>query len=925
MKMAAWMPRAARAVPGAPPLARRESDPRPGRPLTVAGGSPAAGAASFSGPPLRPASPTTFRLLTSPPAWVVLKFGGTSVSSATSWHTISNVVSARLAEGLRPVVVHSALAGVTNLLEALPARALEHRHRPLLAEIHERHEVLASDLGFLPSETIDLFVADRRELRELAEGVALLREATPRTRARILAFGERMSTRLGAAYLQRKGIPAVWVDVREILTSVPGRDASESAAYLSAECDAAPDARAAALLDESGGVPIIQGFVARNPDGETVVLGRGGSDTAAAYIAGKLRADRLEIWTDVPGMFTADPRAVPSARLLRALDYREAQEIATTGSKVLHPRCIPALRDHAVPIHIFSTSTPDLEGTVIRRGAAEGPAQVKAISRKKGILLVSMETVGMWQEVGFLAEAFDVFRRLGLSIDLVSTSETNVTVSLDSEANLLEADALEALNDALGRLCRVSIIRPCAAVSLVGRRIRALLHRLGPALEVFEQQRIHLVTQAASDLNLTFVVDEDQADRLVRLLHAQLIAEAGSPEVFGPSWEQLRAGATPPTPRATRWWEDKRDALLERLGDDSCAYVYDLDTVDARLRALTGLRPVDRVLYAMKANAFGPLLDRVRAAGAGFECVSPGEIARVRERFPDVDPREILFTPNFAPRNEYRDALAADVRTTLDSVEPLRRWPELFEGREIFVRIDPGVGKGHHEKVRTAGVHAKFGVAGFELEELARLAAAGNVRIAGLHAHAGSGILSSEHWAQLARTLADTAKLFPDVRVLDVGGGLGVPEKPAQDPLDLSAVAAGLQEVRDQVPDKEIWIEPGRFVAAEAGVLLARVTQTKGKGDVRYVGIATGMNSLIRPALYGAYHEIVNLTRLEDEPTERVNVVGPICETGDVLGLDRLLPPTREGDVLLIANAGAYGYVMSSRYNLRDPAPERVL
>ena len=857
--------------------------------------------------------------------WIVLKFGGTSVSTAQNWKTISNVVRARIEEGLRPVVVHSALSGVTNVLEVLPARALEGTHHELLAEIEARHDKLAADLGFLPSETVDLLGPDRRELRELTEGVALLREATPRTRARILAFGERLATRIGAAYLRREGLDGQWVDVRDLLVSVQGRDGSEVAGYLSAECDASPDPAAAERLEAVGGIPVTQGFTARNPEGETVVLGRGGSDTAAAYIAGKLEAARLEIWTDVPGMFTADPRAVPSARLLRQLDYREAQEIATTGSKVLHPRCIPALRDHAVPIHIYSTPNPDLEGTVIRRGAAEGPAQVKAISRKKGVVLVSMETVGMWQEVGFLAEAFDVFRQLGISIDLVSTSETNVTVSLDAEANLLEAETLEALTQELGRLCKVSVIRPCAAVSLVGRRIRALLHRLGPALEVFEQQRIHLVTQAASDLNLTVVVDEDQADRLVRLLHAQLIAEAGSPEVFGPSWEQLRPDGPGIPPRVRRWWEDKRQALLDRLGGDPTAYVYDLETVDERLGALTGIEGVDRVLYAMKANAFGPILDRVRAAGVGFECVSPGEIQRVRDRFPDMDPAEILFTPNFAPREEYRDALEAGVRTTLDSVEPLRLWPDLFEGRDIFVRIDPGVGKGHHEKVRTAGTHAKFGIPSFELDELARLADGVGARVVGLHAHAGSGILTPDHWAQLAATLADVGTRFPEVRILDVGGGLGVPEKPAQEPLDLSALAQGLLEVRAAIPDTEIWIEPGRYVVAECGVLLARVNQTKGKGSVRYVGIATGMNSLIRPALYGAYHEIVNLTRLDEEPTQRVNVVGPICETGDVLGLDRLLPPTREGDVILIANAGAYGYAMSSHYNLRDPAPERTL
>lgn len=863
--------------------------------------------------------------MTSRPSWLVLKFGGTSVASAHNWETIADVVRARLDEGFRPVVVHSALAGVTNILEALPTRALEGTHEELLAEIEARHDALAADLGFLPRETIDLLAPDRRELRELAEGVALLREATPRTRARILAFGERMATRIGAAYLSAKGLGGTWVDVRELLTSVEDDDGSESAAYLSAECDSGPDQAAAARLARVDGVPVTQGFTARNPEGETVVLGRGGSDTAAAYLAGKLEAERLEIWTDVPGMFTADPRVVPSARLLRQLDYREAQEIATTGSKVLHPRCIPALRDHAVPIHIYSTPNPETEGTVIRRGAAEGPAQVKAISRKKGVVLISMETVGMWQEVGFLAEAFDVFRKLGISVDLVSTSETNVTVSLDAEANVLEADAMEELTEELGRLCKVSVIRPCAAVSLVGRRIRALLHKLGPALEVFEQQRIHLVTQAASDLNLTVVVDEEQADRLVRLLHAQLIADAGSPEVFGPSWEQLRPGAADLPKRPARWWEEKRDALVARLGDDLCAYVYDLDTVDARLRALKGIEGVDRVLYAMKANAFGPVLDRVRAAGVGFECVSPGEIARVLERFPDLDPSEILFTPNFAPREEYRDALEAGVRTTLDSVEPLRLWPELFEGREIFVRVDPGVGKGHHEKVRTAGTHAKFGVPLFELDELARLTAAAGARVVGLHAHSGSGILTPDHWSELAATLGEVRERFPDVGVIDVGGGLGVPEKLAQNPLDLSALAEGLVEVRGALPGVEIWIEPGRYVVAEAGVLVARVNQTKGKGAVRYVGIATGMNSLIRPALYGAYHEIVNLSRIGEDATQRVNVVGPICETGDVLGLDRLLPPTEAGDVLLIANAGAYGYVMSSRYNLRDPAPERTL
>jgi len=160
------------------------------------------------------------------------------------------------------------------------------------------------------------------------------------------------------------------------------------------------------------------------------------------------------------------------------------------------------------------------------------------------------------------------------------------------------------------------------------------------------------------------------------------------------------------------------------------------------------------------------------------------------------------------------------------------------------------------------------------------------------------------------------------VRVIDVGGGLGVPERPDQAAVDLSRLDTLLQAVRAEHPQLEVWLEPGRYFVAAAGVLLARVTQLKTKGDVRFVGVATGMNSLIRPALYGSYHEIANLTRLEEPATEVVNVVGPICESADVLGHDRLLPVTKEGDVLLIANAGAYGHAMSSHYNLRAPAAE---
>ena len=262
---------------------------------------------------------------------------------------------------------------------------------------------------------------------------------------------------------------------------------------------------------------------------------------------------------------------------------------------------------------------------------------------------------------------------------------------------------------------------------------------------------------------------------------------------------------------------------------------------------------------------------------------------------------------------------------TLDNLHPLNAWPELFRDREIFVRIDTGYGRGHHDKVRTAGVHSKFGVPLFELDELERLVRSAGARVIGLHAHTGSGVFSVDNWKSVGHTLTSLTQRFRDVRYVDLGGGLGVPERLGQQGVVLREFGAMLAAIKASHPQLTIWIEPGRYLVAEGGVLLAQVTQLKGKGEVHYVGVATGMNSLIRPALYGAHHEILNLTRLDDLPTEVVNVVGPICESGDVLGVDRLLPPTQEGDVLLIATAGAYGRAMSSTYNLRAPAEEFLI
>lgn len=853
--------------------------------------------------------------------WVVLKFGGTSVSSLANWRNIAAVVEQRLAAGEAPVVVHSALSKITDSLEVLLQQALAGEQGVTLAAIRARHVDLARELGIDMPQGVERHLAD---LEKIAAGVSLVGEVSDPVRARVMATGELMATELGAAFLNAQGIPTTLVDARGILRAAERRDASDRASLLSATCDFAHDESISRDLAAHGTVVLTQGFIASDEDGHTVLLGRGGSDTSAAYIAAKLAAARLEIWTDVPGMFSANPRAIPSARLLKSLHYDEAQEIATNGAKVLHPRCILPARQAGIPVHVHATQSPDTAGTVISGQPADSGAQVKAIAIRKGITLVSMDSPGMWHQVGFLADAFQIFKRHGLSVDLVSTSETNVTVTLDPQANTLDGSVLDALVEDLSVLCRVKLIGPCASLSLLGRNIRAIIHQLGKAFELFEEQKIYLVSQAANDLNFTFVIDEAQGDRLVAQLHDLLIRATDADPVMGPTWEQLYAPQKPALEEVP-WWRTRRSELLQVLGDRDAAYVYDLAAVEAQARSLAGMGSLSRALYAIKANPHPGVLRRVADAGLSFECVSQAEVERVLATLPGLGRERILFTPNFAPRAEYAWAVAQGVRLTVDNLYVLRSWPELFHDAELFVRIDTGRGHGHHQHVRTAGAHSKFGVPLFELEDLRTAADAAGARVVGLHAHTGSGNFDVPMWLETAEVLAEAAVRLPDVSTLDLGGGLGVPDRSGSPPLDLAALDAALQGFRKAHPRFELWLEPGRYMVAAAGVLLARVTQLKGKGAVRYLGVATGMNSLIRPALYGAHHEIHNLSRLDQQGEHMFTIVGPICETGDVLGRDRLLPPSREGDVLLIANAGAYGRVMSSSYNLRDPAPELTL
>ncbi len=866
----------------------------------------------------------------SPPLpWATLKFGGTSVATADHWERISARIR-ELRGSHRVWIVASALSQVSNRLEAAIDEAL--RSRPdqanqALSALRTQHEDLAAELGLSP-EAMQPVRDLLDELERLMNGIRLTREASPRLRARVLSFGELASTSMGQAALAKMGIPAHRVDARKLLRS-DGRATAEDR-FLNATVHPTTAVGLADDAAEGAGVVITQGFIAGDTQGETVLLGRGGSDISAALFAALTGSEFLEIWTDVHGLFTADPRQVPSARLIRRATYREAQELAAMGAKVLHPRSLAPAAWAKVPIRIKNLSDPDAEGTQIGPGTSAHPA-VLAVVRRQDVSLLTLSTLEMWGAPGFLARTFAPFAELGISVDLVATSQSAVSVTLDHVPGGVRGAAFSELLRRLQAMGQVDVRHRCGVVSIVGRKIRAALHRLGPALAVFREQEVYLVSESSEDLNLSFVVDEERADRLVSDLHAQLVPLQGDEELLGDSWELLRLGSstadtaapTASDDAAPPWWQTKREKLLGLCPRGQARYVYHLATVRDRAESLQREVPViDRFYYAMKANDHEEILQTVVSAGLGLECVSAAEVLRGRALVGDEVP--ILFTPNFCPDSEYETAFSCGAEVTLDSEEDLAQLGSLLNGRAIAVRVDPGSGRGHHDKVRTAGAHAKFGLILDRVEAFVAAAGSLGARVVGLHAHVGSGILNPEAWESTAALFGSLRPSLPELRWVDLGGGLGVPERPGQQPLDLSALNRSLEGLRPSLDGLELRMEPGRFLVSEAGVLLASVTQVRSKGSVRFVGLATGMNSLLRPALYGAWHGIHNLSRPEP-PSGYAHVVGPICETGDILGRDRLLPETQIGDVLVITHAGAYGRVMGSHYNRREPAEEVVL
>jgi aspartate kinase len=445
---------------------------------------------------------------------VVMKFGGTSVADPDAITRLIGIVrqQRQRSNGRAPVVVVSALGGVTDQLVAVARMAEEGESDPAVAALHaliDRHVAVATAITS-ESRTAVLAEVKREldELKSLVHALAVLREVSPRSLDAVLAAGEIVSSRIVAAALADHGVPSVWVDARTVLAT----DAEHTGAApdMIETCERARERVAPA--SGAGSVVVLAGFIGATSNGVTTTLGRGGSDYSAAIFGACLGADEIQIWTDVDGMLTADPRIIPQPRVVPQLTFAEASELAYFGAKVLHPSTIlPAVAKN-IPVRILNSRRPDSPGTRITAEGRPADGQLAAIACKRDVTVIDITSTRMLMAHGFLRRLFEVFERFKTAVDVVTTSEVSVSVTVD------DTRRLEAILDNLRHFAEASCEREMAIICAVGENLRADPTLFARAVTALDRVPLRLVSQAASRRNITFVLrDADVPHAMMRL------------------------------------------------------------------------------------------------------------------------------------------------------------------------------------------------------------------------------------------------------------------------------------------------------------------------------------------------------------------------------------------------------------------------
>ncbi len=444
---------------------------------------------------------------------IVMKFGGSSVESASAIHRVADIVAARLDR--HPVVVVSAMGKTTNALLSIASAAVRGQRERALGE-------LAVLQAFHRNETdglaLDNFLDTQfQELAELVKGLAVMGELTPRATDAISSYGERLSSVIVNAVFAQQGLPSAHIDARTlVVTDSRHTQAAPVFAETYARC-------ARALTPER--LWVMGGFIGATEEGVTTTLGRGGSDYTASIVGAGIRAEEIQIWTDVDGMLTCDPRILPGGRRIKFCSFAEAAELAYFGAKVLHPATVVPAIERNIPVLILNSRRPNVEGTRIVADSIPCRNVAKAIACKRGITLVNIVSTRMLMAHGFLRRIFEVFDRFETAVDMVATTEVSVSLTIDNTT------VLEKILPELSEIADVTVEDNQAIISLVGDNLR---HTPGVAGRVFGALtpfRIRMVSQGASLLNISFVVAGDDLVPVVSALHSEFFSDP-DPSVF---------------------------------------------------------------------------------------------------------------------------------------------------------------------------------------------------------------------------------------------------------------------------------------------------------------------------------------------------------------------------------------------------------
>ena len=466
---------------------------------------------------------------------VVMKFGGTSVEDPAAIERTAAIVAGRVTAGKRPIVVVSAMSKVTDQLLRCAGAAAQGDRTGALAiasRLRSRHRDTAFALVKDAASLTNWIEQKFDTLDEVLRGLAAILELTPRISDLIVSFGEQLSSRMIAAAFRERGLEAAHVDAREIIVT-------DSQYQKAIPIDPAIDKRTADKLPpliREGKVPVMGGFIAANEAGITTTLGRGGSDFTAALVGSAMSAEVIEIWTDVDGIMTTDPRVCPDALRVKVISFEEAAELAYFGAKVLHPATIlPAVKKN-IPVLVLNSRNAACEGTRIISLAPRCKSPFKSIAVKKKLSIIDVVASRMLMTHGYLKQIFDIFDKHQCPVDMVSTSEVSVSLTVDSN------DRLPAIAADLSRLADVKYEGRKALVCLVGDDIRG---QSGMAAQVFAAVRhinVRMISQGASEINMSFMIEEDDADEAVRSLHAAFFQDP-DPDIFDVEARQLTAGS----------------------------------------------------------------------------------------------------------------------------------------------------------------------------------------------------------------------------------------------------------------------------------------------------------------------------------------------------------------------------------------------